>query len=396
MNKFRRNIRLDYIHTLFRNFNLTHGIWLIYLASKGFSFFEIGIFEGIFHLSSITMEVPTGMIADLLGRKVSRVLGVVTFILYILLLLIGNSFFIIGVAFFLCGLAYTFESGSGEALVYDSLIIINEEQRYMKVMGYKEILFQLSNSIALIVGGYLAIRAMEWNFYIMFLVFAIALIPILMMRETMEKRNIKQRDFRSEMYNQFVKSTKTVLSSKHLMFLLVSGALMAAPITTLFFYLQNHLTNLEYSFIAIGWLLGVHSVVSSLGGLFAHRIEKVFREKLIIFVIPIFIVVLIWLVQFESLVFISFSLLGFFDSVLYIVLNDYINRVIPSDQRATILSFSSLTFSIVMILIFPLVGFIGDVYGLTVGFLVLAIIVSVSYLGLLLSLKGNNIFKDFS
>ncbi len=396
MNKFRRNIRLDYIHTLFRNFNLTHGIWLIYLASKGFSFFEIGLFEGIFHLSSITMEVPTGMIADILGRKISRVLGVVTFILYILLLLIGNSFFVIGIAFFLCGLAYTFESGSGEALVYDSLILINEEQRYMKVMGYKEILFQLSNSIALVVGGYLAIRAMEWNFYLMFLVFAIALVPILMMRETMEKRNIEKHDFRSEMYNQFIKSTKTVFSSKHLMFLLISGALMAAPITTLFFYLQNHLTNLEYSFIAIGWLLGVHSVVSSLGGLFAQRIEKIFREKLIIYIIPIFIVALIWLVQIESLVFISFSLLGFFDAVLYIVLNDYINRVIPSDQRATILSFGSLAFSIVMILIFPLVGFLGDTYGLPVGFLALAIIVSLSYLGLLLSLRGNNIFKEFS
>ena len=396
MNKFRRNIRLDYIHTLFRNFNLTHGIWLIYLASKGFSFFEIGLFEGIFHLSSITMEVPTGMIADILGRKISRVLGVVTFILYILLLLIGNSFLVIGIAFFLCGLAYTFESGSGEALVYDSLILINEEQRYMKVMGYKEILFQLSNSIALVVGGYLAIRAMEWNFYLMFLVFAIALVPILMMRETMEKRNIEKHDFRSEMYNQFIKSTKTVFSSKHLMFLLISGALMAAPITTLFFYLQNHLTNLEYSFIAIGWLLGVHSVVSSLGGLFAQRIEKIFREKLIIYIIPIFIVALIWLVQIESLVFISFSLLGFFDAVLYIVLNDYINRVIPSDQRATILSFGSLAFSIVMILIFPLVGFLGDTYGLPVGFLALAIIVSLSYLGLLLSLRGNNIFKEFS
>jgi len=143
-------------------------------------------------------------------------------------------------------------------------------------------------------------------------------------------------------------------------------------------------------------LLGVHSVVSSLGGLFAQRIEKIFREKLIIYIIPIFIVALIWLVQIESLVFISFSLLGFFDAVLYIVLNDYINRVIPSDQRATILSFGSLAFSIVMILIFPLVGFLGDTYGLPVGFLALAIIVSLSYLGLLLSLRGNNIFKEFS
>ena len=69
------NIRIKlYIYT-FYNLNLTRGIWMIYLAYRGFSLLELGIFEGVFHLTSFLMEVPTGVVADLWGRRISRLYG---------------------------------------------------------------------------------------------------------------------------------------------------------------------------------------------------------------------------------------------------------------------------------------------------------------------------------
>ncbi len=64
-----KNIGKNYIFTLFFYLNLTRGVWMIYLAYRGFSLLELGIFEGVFHITSFLMEVPTGVVADLWGRK---------------------------------------------------------------------------------------------------------------------------------------------------------------------------------------------------------------------------------------------------------------------------------------------------------------------------------------
>ena len=79
---YKRNIILDYILTFIRNLNFTHGIWMIYLNQvKGFTLLEVGLLEGIFHIASITMEVPTGIIGDLVSRKFSLLLSILTFLI---------------------------------------------------------------------------------------------------------------------------------------------------------------------------------------------------------------------------------------------------------------------------------------------------------------------------
>ena len=74
-NLYRRNIRVNYLYTFIMCISLTQGFWLIYLASKGMSLLQLGILEGVFHVTSFIMETPTGAVADLYGRKFSRMLG---------------------------------------------------------------------------------------------------------------------------------------------------------------------------------------------------------------------------------------------------------------------------------------------------------------------------------
>ena len=312
-------------------------------------------------------------------------------LIYIVLILTGTQFWVTALSFFFCGLAYAFESGSGDALVYDSLIELNQEDKYMKVQGIKEILFQVSSSIALFIGGYVAVEHYNLNFKIMFLVFVVALIPILLMKEIQVNKDKNRKKFTTLVYEHFIKSTKTVFSNRKLLFLIIIGALLAAPVTSLFFYLQNYLFDIDYSISQIGIILGLHSVAGASGGYFAHIIEKKYKQKLILYIIPIFMVILLWLVLIDEIIFIPFILLGFFDSVFFVVLNDYINKIVSSEIRATVLSFSSLAFSVVMIMIFPLLGFIGELSTLRTSFMVLAILVTSSYIFLVFVLKNTRI-----
>src|SRR5215472_8746391 len=52
----------------------TSAVWIIYLASRGYSPLAIGLFETIFHIAKFVAEVPTGIFADLVGRRKSLVL----------------------------------------------------------------------------------------------------------------------------------------------------------------------------------------------------------------------------------------------------------------------------------------------------------------------------------
>jgi len=389
--KYKKNITLEYLHTFLRNVNLSNGIWLLFLAFKGFSLFQIGMVETVFHLTSLTMEVPTGIIADLYGRKFSRTLGIISYFIYIALMILSSNFILIALAFFFCGLSYTFESGSGEALVYDSLIFLKKEDDYMKVNGKKEVLFQLGSSISLFVGGYIAMVSFNLTFEITALFYFLALMVILLMHETPLAKRKKHHSFKDMMIEHYVKSTKVVFQSKRLLYLIIIGAMMAAPITVLFMYLQNYLNLLGYSYFIIGVLLGVHSLLAAFGGILAYKLEKKYQERKILIIVPLLMTVSFWLILVDEIIFLPFIFLGFLDSIFYVVLTGYINKIIPSETRATALSFSGLMFSIIMIIIFPIIGMIGDLYSLKISFFILAIIMSIFYFFLLNILRKNHL-----
>ena len=123
----------------------------------------------------------------------------------------------------------------------------------------------------------------------------------------------------------------------------------------------------------------------------AYKLERKYKEKKILIFIPLFMIISFWLILVDSIIFIPFVILGFLDSVFYVVLGDYINRVIPSETRATALSFSGLAFSLIMIIIFPIIGLLGEIYSLKTSFFILAIVVTLFYLFLLRVLSKNHL-----
>ncbi len=387
ISQYRKNIILDYVHTFFRNVNITMGIWMVYLQIRGFNLIEIAVFEIILHITSLLLEIPTGIIADVIGRKVSRILGVLSYFAYIYILLESQDFLIVAIGFVFCGLSYTLESGAAEALVYDSLVEMEQEDQFMKVTGRKEVIYQSSSFAALLVAGTIANVSYELTFIITGVFFLFALITIILMTEVKVKNKVKQ-SLKESLKQQFIISSQIVFRSKRLFFLIVIGALMTAPITTIFFYLQNHLYNLGYNIALITVLIGLHAGASAIGGYFAHKIEKRYGEKKILLFIPMFIMICFWLMLVDQIIFVPFIMLGFFDSIFYVVLIDYINKIVSSNIRATVVSFFGMAVSVVMIVIFLIVGIIGELSNLRYGIMALAIIVTVIYIWLFPVLSG--------
>jgi MFS family permease len=382
-NFYRRNIKINYVYSFFQSMNITQGFWMIYLSAKGLDLIQLGILEGLFHVTSFLMETPTGAIADIFGRKTSRILGRFFIIAYILMMLNGNTFPEFILAFIFCAIGWNLESGAGDALVYDSLLETHDEGRYMKVNGWIEVSYQTAQATALLLGGWIALQSYDKLFTGQILIIIVSLAVATFFRETQIGRAInaekqaestRKGSFISNMVAQYRDSYYVIKGSSRLLYFLIFMNALGVFSTTAFFYMQIYCHNNGINESTMGILFAASCIFGALGGILAHRIEQKIQERQLMIALPIIYMLLMWgMVSFKTAVW-SFLFIGLFDSILYVVYFDYINRLIPSDKRATLLSFSSMVFSFFMLIIFPIFGTFGEYWNLETAFFVLAMI----------------------
>lgn len=363
--QLKKNIKRNYIYTLLQNIDLTRGIWMIYLASKGMSLTQLGLLETVFHITSFLMEVPTGAIADIFGRKTSRILGRVLSLVSVVILLVANDFLWFAISFIFTALSYNLESGAGDALIYDSLKELGEEDKYMKISGNKEVFYQVAGIVSFLVGGYMATKSYGVAFTITIVVGAIALLQSFSFKEPSVGRKQEVREKENVFVNQLKESIGVVKTNPRIVSLIVFTEIILTFCTCIFFYLQNFLKGDGYNEAVIGVIYAATYVASALIAPQVHRIEKVIKEQGILLFIPFVTVACLWGIALSAYHFIFFIVLMITEEVVYVAMSDYINKTIPSENRATILSFSSMVFSFFMITVFPAVGMLGDRYSLS-------------------------------
>lgn len=350
--------------------SITRGFWMIYLASKGMSLVELGLLEGMFHVTSFVMETPTGAIADLFGRKFSRILSRFFLVVDALLILYGTAFPHFFLAFMLCAIGWNLESGAGDALVYDSLVEIKEEHNYMKVNGRIEMTYQGAQAAGLAIGGVIAGIGYHYLYFGQIFIIAASVSVALLFKETKVGREQEQEkpSLLVCLKKQYIDSFQVIKGNNRLIYMIVFLNALGVFTTTTFFYMQIYCKENGMKENTIGLLFAVSCILGAIGGVSAHRVEALVKERKLLLFLPIVFMIILWgMIWFQAAV-ITFLIIGMFDSITYVVYFDYVNRLIPSAKRATLLSFSSMVFSFFMIIIFPVFGWIGDHFGLRYSF----------------------------
>ncbi|MBN2628641.1 MAG: MFS transporter [Spirochaetales bacterium] len=368
-----RNVKRNYLFLGLSYVNLTQGLWMIWLTLQGYSLWELGILEGLFHLTGFLMEIPTGLVADLRSRKSSRFWGRVFFFLSLIILYYGRNFPVQALGFVFCALGYNLESGAGEALLYDSLKETGSEKRYKKIAGINNFLFEAGAIVSFLAGGFCAHRlGYEWVFFPAFLLAFLSLLVVPFFEEPALTREERDRlrslgGFRA-LAEQTGASIRTVRETPAIAFLILFTELIMMFITSLYFYLQTYWKGEGKNEFTIGLILAGASLLSALSGLRAEAMEKKIGPDRILTLFPLLLVICLWGIGFTPLKPVFYGLTGIIEGMLYVAIQDYLNRMIPSERRATILSFQSMAFSLYMIAVFPLIGFIGTRFSLEIAF----------------------------
>ncbi|MEZ6184633.1 MAG: MFS transporter [Planctomycetota bacterium] len=177
-----RNLRL-YPWLLFaRNLYLWQAVWFLYLEGE-LGAEQAALLAAIYDLGTVLLEVPSGYLCDLIGRRVTFVLACLASCVGCALLGLGHGFWLFAGAQALQGLSGAFASGTGSALLYESLLALDrgEELTAHEVRAHRYSFSALACSALL--GGALALVWPRGTYYATALAAAVSVVLALALRE---------------------------------------------------------------------------------------------------------------------------------------------------------------------------------------------------------------------
>lgn len=362
----RRNLKSLYIFNATSRLWFDGGLWLIYFQHQGVTLFQVGVLEAILHIVAVASDLPIGVFADRFGWKLSLSLGSLLGVGYTSIALFGHGFWWFAVAFTCRGLQVTFTNGSDSSLAYESAVWAGMKGRYLKISGRMFAIGLVSLGVAEGAGG--ALAHFSWaSIYVAFTVAnLISFVVLLTLREPRHDYVGDEREHPS-----IVKITTDAYqfarkSPAFLLWIMLS-ATMSGFIASFSFYGQSLLVHAGWSLIGIGILTGTENglgaLAASLSEQASQRIGQMHLFLWISVLVSVGLLLFAWLPGLvAALGYILASVAGSFMDPL---IDQGLNQMIPSGQRATLLSANSTAFSLFMIIGFPMFGALAEHMGLT-------------------------------
>src|SRR5215203_4214282 len=373
-----RSIQRTYLLLMLGNTlaaSLIWGINTIFLLDAGLSNLEAFAANAFFTGGMVIFEVPTGIVADTIGRRTSYLLGTLTLsgssLLYVMLWQIEAPFWQWAVVSLLLGLGFTFFSGAVEAWLVDALTATGYQGRLETVFGRGQIVTgagMLGGSVA---GGFIAEQVSLGTPFvlrgaILVVMFVVAFRLMHDVGFTPEKGGRPLAEMRKIAANSIDYGWR-VPAVKWLMV----EALFTGGVGIYAFYaLQPYLLELygdPQAYQIAGLVAAIVAGAQILGGFAAPRIRRLFHRRTSALIATAMLstlsLAMIGLVESFWAVIGLIVVWGLLFAATMPIRQTYLNGLIPSRQRATILSFDSMMSSTGGVWAQPVLGRAADAWG---------------------------------
>ena len=364
--------------------SLIWGINTIFLLDAGLTNFEAFAANACFTAGMVLFEIPTGVVADRWGRRASFLCGTLTLAattgLYVLLWQLHSGFAWWAIVSALLGLGFTFFSGATEAWLVDALTATRFEGQLEGVFARGQVVMGTMTLGGSVAGGFLAQLT---NLGVPYVARAAVLLAMFVLALIM----MHDLGFTPSRGDRLLVEVKKIMnrSIEHGLKVPAVRAIMLAGMFSggvgiyVYYALQPHLLNLWGNPKAYGIAGLVAALVAGaqiIGGLLTPWIRRAFKRRtsalLILEALAVAMLALIGLIGNFWVVVVLITLWGLVGFAGGPIRQAYLNGMIPSQERATILSFDSLINSTGGIVAQPLLGKSADVWGYQVSYLLSA------------------------
>ncbi|MGE0383115.1 MAG: MFS transporter [Gammaproteobacteria bacterium] len=363
------NVRLYYAFRFLVNFQFWQAIWVVYLdEARGLSLTQITALDAPFWLAMVLLEVPTGAIADRWGRRISLNLGAAVLTVAIFTFAIADTYWLLLVSYLAWAVAYTLFSGADAAFIYDSLKQAGREREYQRVWGRCQAIGSAGVLLGMLTGPPFAAATNLWvPIAVSALITAAAWLVTLRFVEP--PRHLDGH----EPLGYFAgvrRAAGIVHADAPLRWFMLLAALVMSIAVSIGILMQPFLKSHDVDTA----MLGVFQVPGNLIGIFAavhaYRLSAAFGTKGVMIFMPASVLLAAGLLgAVDSLwAIVFYPLCSAVVALSFPIVSDYLNRRIPSAQRATILSMYQLLFSLLIAGVEPALGAIGDAAGLPAAY----------------------------
>jgi MFS family permease len=333
---------------------LIWGVNTLFLLAAGLSFLEVFIANAAFSAGMVLFEVPTGVVADTLGRRVSFLLSVsvlaATTLLYVGLAEVGAGVVPFAIVSVGIGLGYTFYSGAMEAWLVDALHATGYTDVLDRVFARGHQVTGAAMLVGTIAGGLLGQIDLSLPYVVRtVLLLAVFGVAYVVMHDLgFEPRRIARGELPAEMSRNARMGVEFGWRQRGLRLLMLAAAVQAGFFTWAFYAAQPYLLDLLESdaiwvsgFVAAG--IALSTIVGNQVVTFAsHYCGRRTTMLLGASVIQAVAAVAIGLAGSFWLALAALLLLTATMGVISPVRSGYLHEVVPTEQRATVVSFDSM------------------------------------------------------
>ena len=361
--------------------SLIWGINTIFLLDAGLSNLEAFAANAFFTAGMVLFEIPTGVVADTAGRRLSYLLGTVTLsastLLYVLLWQIEAPFWAWAVVSMLIGLGYTFFSGAVEAWLVDALTATGFTGSIDSVFGRGQVVSGAAMLGGSVAGGFIAEQSsLAVPFLLRGLILLVMFVAAFALMHDLGFAPVKGGRITTEVRNVAAASIEHGWRAPAVKWLMLESLAAGGVGIYAFYALQPYLLELygdPGAYQIAGLVAAIVAGAQIVGGLVApwirRRLERRTSALLLLAVLNVATLALIGLADSFWAVLALIVVWGLLFSASMPIRRAYLNGLIPSRQRATILSFDSLMNSSGGVWTQPLLGRAADLWGYAPSYL---------------------------
>ncbi len=385
-----RNIKLFYWFQTLKEPLFWGPILILYIQRIGqMKLPQIYFMESVTILLSIFLEIPSGALADLIGRKKTIALGALIFLTDISFLTMANTTWVIWAANIIWVLGYVLISGADAAFLYDSLKEVGQENSYKKIMGTANAYRLLLIAVSSLAVGFLA----EIHLRLPLMLSIPGVIAAWIMTLFFKEPRATEKYNRQKQINLMKLSILFVANHRKVKWV-IGFSVLIATVSKIWFFTYNpyfELVNLDLKYY--GLVFSALNIVAAVFSRYADQIEKKIGVELSIVLMLILIagpiLLMSTLVVTESILLILFQnvVRGYMDPFL----GHFLHRYIDSKNRATVISIKSAISGLTHFLALGLFGWLLNIYSLPTCLQVLG--VTTLTIGVLLIYSYQRIFK---
>jgi predicted MFS family arabinose efflux permease len=353
-----------YAYKLLADFLLIVPVMVPLYRDGGLTATEIFTVQAIYSALQLLCEVPSGYLADVMGRKRTLVLGAVLFVAGLCLYAVAHGFWTFALAEAVLGVGGGMRSGTDSALLYDTLKERGRTHTYTEIEGRAESLTRVGTAISSVLGGVLAAVSVRLPFYVNIGTGLLMLAVTLLLREPARDKAPRQ-----EVLPAMAAVVQGSLRNPRMVVLMAfSGLVMGTGITAIWGYFL-FLERAGVSLALFGVVFASVQLSSAAGAHRAFRVEKGLGSRgAILAVVGMGGALLPFAVSGSAWLVLLACLHAFLWGVSTPLFLERINRLSTSDVRATTLSTNAMLGRVAYMAISVTFGVVVDRWSVGVAF----------------------------